>query len=164
MQTWENQLCLTWKSMSYWFPWATCYEQNLCRALIKKFMYMQQFFQIYWDKGLTVPIQYSTLLCVMPIDFKQAKYLLVLFFKWKMNVHIAINHRSLKSSVWWLIPWIYGKKMEIKPASLSQQSQWAHDSSTGLLSWNSTIPCFMFSYCLYGWVIKTIISEKKCTR
>lgn len=58
-------------------------------------MYMQQFFQIYWDKGLTVPIQYSPLLCVMAIDFKQAKYLLVLFFKWKISVYIEIDHRSL---------------------------------------------------------------------
>lgn len=56
---------------------------------------MQQFFQIYGDKGLTVPIQHSPLLCVMAIDFKQAKYLLVLFFKQKISVHIAIDHRSL---------------------------------------------------------------------
>lgn len=70
----------------------------------KKFMYMQQFFQIYWDSGLTVPIQYSPLLCVMAIDFEQAKYLPVLFCKWKISVHIAIDHNSLKCSVWWIIP------------------------------------------------------------
>jgi len=32
----------------------------------------------------------------MDVDLKQAKYLLELFFKWKISVHMAINHRFLK--------------------------------------------------------------------
>lgn len=97
VRAWEDLLYLTWKSMSCSYFCGLHDMNSLCKAQIKKiYIYILQILQMYRNKGLTAQMQYSPLLCVMVINIKQAKYLLVLFFQWKISVHMGNNHRSLK--------------------------------------------------------------------